>query len=300
MPLNWPDTEQRLFGESLIEGQHDLHTRDMFTDAGLADILERYPRDHLGIYSFPRLTHGLKTPSHGTAAGLSGQDLLDAVKRGHLWLNLRAASHHLSDVAEIEDEVFGALDAASGKRSFKRDVGLLISSPHVHVNYHLDIPLVTLVQIRGEKKVWLYPTDETFASAEAIEAIAMRECEEDVAYDPAFDASATLVNMTPGMMITWPQMAPHRVQNGDMMNVSLSCEFMTWPASIRANEVYANGMLRKQLGLAPGFARRLGPASFAKAGLSRVIKAGQRTRPEAPINPTFAVDLESENCVRSL
>ena len=300
MALNWSDTEQRLFGESLVEGQHDLHRWEIFSDDGLADILDRYPRELLGVYSFPRLTQGLKAPSHGTAEGLTGAELLDAVKRGRLWLNLRAASHHLRDMADVEDEVFAALDAASGKRSFKRDVGLLISSPKVHVNYHLDIPLVTLIQIRGEKRVWLYPTDEKFAAPEAIEAIAMRECEEDVAYDPAFDADATLVNMQPGMMITWPQLAPHRVQNGNMMNVSLSCEFLTLPAWIRANEVYANGILRRRAGWTPGYARRIGAGSFAKAGLSRVLKARQ-PKPEAPpMDVSFAVDPNIKGCVRAL
>ncbi|MEO0465807.1 MAG: hypothetical protein AAF216_04645 [Pseudomonadota bacterium] len=300
MPLNWPDTERDLFGENLNQGHHDLHTRDAFSDAGLADILDRFPREHLGIYAFPHLTSGISKPSHGTADGVPGKHLLEAVKQGHIWLNLRGASHHLDDIATMETEVFSALDAASGKRSFKRDVGLLISSPNVHVNYHLDITMVTLIQIRGEKRVWLYPTEDAFASPEAIEAIALRECEEDVAYDPAFDEAATQITLTPGKMITWPQFAPHRVQNGNMLNVSLSCEFLTWPAWVRANEVYANGVLRRRAGWAPNYVKDLTPASFAKAGLSRLIKASHNVPTSPPTTATFQIDSASAGGVRAL
>jgi len=157
----------------------------------------------------------------------------------------------------LAGEVFGEKEAqVPGLRTMKRDLGVLISSPSAQVFYHLDVPLVSLWQIRGVKTVWAYPVEDPYVGAEALEAIVLRETAEQFAFDPAWDAGAAKVQLTPGRMLTWPQNAPHRIENGPMLNVSLSIEFMTAPAVMRANVLYANGVLRKRGATFPGGRRQ--------------------------------------------
>ena len=52
----------------------------------------------------------------------------------------------------------------------------------------------------------------------------------DVVLDGFIDREAQVFDLTPGRMVTWAQNAPHRIENGPMLNVSLSIEFMTPPA----------------------------------------------------------------------
>ncbi|MFN8733612.1 MAG: hypothetical protein ACK5ZD_10660, partial [Hyphomonadaceae bacterium] len=49
--VSWPDDVSQRFGRETIVAQHDLHTRPMFSDAGLAALLDTYPRDKLGVFT---------------------------------------------------------------------------------------------------------------------------------------------------------------------------------------------------------------------------------------------------------
>lgn len=301
MAITWPNSMRSDFGNALLQGRHTLNTSPLFCDASLAALLDAYPREQLGIWTFAEHGEGEDAPVRGCAPDISGKDLLAAVRNGRIWLNLRATNQHVADYASVSDDIFNSITNASGHRTLKRDMGILISSPNVHVHYHLDIPLVALLQVRGEKKVWFYPADAEFAPDERLEAIALREQEEGLAFKSGFDAAATCVDLTPGMAVTWPQTAPHRIQNGDMMNVSLSCEFMTLPAIIRANAIYANGRLRRDLGLRPNRARSLSPSTVGKAALARLLKSSRRAKsPASEVLPSFEVDLTVENCTRPL
>ncbi|MGB3625665.1 MAG: hypothetical protein WA989_07550, partial [Henriciella sp.] len=98
-----------------------------------------------------------------------------------------------------------------------------------------------------------------------------------------------------------PQTMPHRVQNGDMINVSLSCEFMTLPALIHANAIYTNGRLRRGFGARPRRPAGINPATLSKAALAQLMKKVGKVPPKAAPTPaSFAVDLGAPNCTRAL
>lgn len=300
MAIDWENGFRSKFGKTITGASHTLDRSPLFCDASLAALLDVYPRDKLGIWTFAAHGEGEEAPVRGIAPDLSGEDLLRAVRTGRIWLNLRAANHHVPDYASIGTGIFDSLQAGSGHRVFKRDMGILISSPGVNVHYHLDIPMVALFQVRGEKTMWVYPPEEQFAPARTIEAIALREQEEGLPYRHAFESSAQRVTLKPGMAVSWPQMAPHRVQNGDMMNVSLSCEFMTMPALLRANALYTNAHLRRHFRADPARPERLGASLVGKAALARVLKKTHPPAPRAPTPATFTVDLTAEGFTRQL
>ncbi len=303
MPVltDWNADKTAAFGKKLLVAKHSLHERPMFSDAGLADLLDRYPREAFGIHTMGTKRSDKDGFRKGLPGDLSGAEILEAVRRGRLWINLRKANAHLPEYAALCDEMFGELDAATGVRTSKRDVGVLISSPNARVFYHLDIPLVTLWQIKGEKTMYVYPRGGQYADDTQIEAIVLREKEEEIDYDPAFDADASVVKMTPGIVANWPQTAPHRIDNSDCLNVSLSCEFMTFDALIHANALYANGAMRRWWGLNPSIERDSVPAKYAKAALARGFKLmNTRKAFEKSVAPSFVVDLAAENSVRDL
>ena len=286
----WTPQQARGFGRQNLAFQHSLHERPQFSDVGLAAILDRYPRDKLGVFTMGDDPVAWRTWRRGSAEGLSGAELLEAVKLGRIWLNLRAVNSHADDYEALSDEIFADIDGATGQRTFRRDVGLLISSPEVQVFYHLDVPLVSLWQLRGTKTVWLYPPRMPYVDDEQLERIVLKESAEQFAYDPVWDAYADKVVLEPGRMVTWPQNAPHRIENGGMMNVSLSIEFMTAPALLRANVLYTNGLLRKRFGGAPGVQRGYDPRALAKLGVARAWKAlrpSEKTRD--PLPATFTL-----------
>lgn len=301
MAIDWQDGIRSSFGRTLTGAKHTLDRSPSFCDASLAALLDAYPRDQLGIWTFATHGEGEEAPVRGVAPDLSGEDLLTAVRQGRIWLNLRATNQLVADYAPIGDQIFDGLQEATGQKIIKRDMGVLISSPGINVHYHLDIPLVALFQVRGDKTIWFYPPSAPYAPDEKLEAIVLRQQEEGLAFKNEFEEAATEIRLKPGMAVTWPQTAPHRVQNGDMMNVSLSCEFMTLPALLRANALYANGKLRRNLGARPRRPGHMSAGLLGKAALARLIKQTEGKPPTTtPTPPSFMVDPDAPGCTSPL
>ena len=287
---DWTPDKARQFSRENLSFQHGLHTRPMFDDEGLASLLDRYPRDRLGVFTMGEDPVDWQSWRRGSAGRLSGEKLLEAAMAGRIWLNLRHCNDHLQEYRWLEKEVFSHKQAHTGVKTFKRDLGVLISSANAQVFYHLDVPLVSLWQIRGQKRVWVYPVEEPYIGAEQLERIVLKETAEQFDYQAAYDDGAHVYDLTPGKMVTWRQNAPHRIENGPMLNVSLSMEFMTAPALMRANVLYANGILRKQ-GWSPNIQAAPHPAALAKVGLARAFKAAGLAK---TIEKTLPVTFELE------
>lgn len=301
MFVDWPEGSKSAFGREILRAEHNISKSNLFDDDGLAHLLDAYPRQNLDIWTFGKQSEGHNSALRGRAPKMSGKDILEAVKQGEIWLNLRRAGEELFDLEHISTTIFDSIEAASGQRTTKRDLGLLISSPNVEVNYHLDIPMVTLFQLRGQKRVWLYPRTEELAPATYIEEIVHMSREEDLPYRRQFDDQATVFDLKPGMGLSWPQLAPHRVKNANCVNVSLSCEFQTMKSLVNANAAYTNAFLRRNMHLAPKIPQNVNALAFGKAAFAQMHKkfndAGPRVSP-TPI--TFELDMSKESCVRPL
>jgi hypothetical protein len=298
---DWSFDKAQAFGRETVEFRHALHERPMFEDAGLVEVLDRYPREKLGVFTMGEDPVDWRTWKRGAAPDLSGAELMAAVREGRIWLNLREVNHAIEAYADLADEIFADIEANTGTRTFRHDLGLLISSPNAQVFYHLDATPVTLWQIRGQKRMWVYPREAPFVTHEEIERIVLRETAEQFAYRPEWDGSAQVVEMLPGVMVSWPQNAPHRLVNGPMVNVSLSIEYLTPAAMMRANVLYANGVMRRRLGARPRLADGYTAANLAKFGIARAAKAlklQKEVSTRAP--PSFRLDAARPGEIRGL
>lgn len=285
---DWTAAKAKAFSRETLQFRHKLQHRLMFTDPALEAILDRYPRDKLGVFAMGCDPTDWRSWRRGVAGDLSGKELLEAARKGRIWLNLRAVNAHDRDYADLCDEIFADKHRfAPHVKTFKRDLGLLISSPNAQVFYHLDVALVSLWQIRGTKTVWIYPPKDPYVGEEDLERIVLEETAEQFAFDPAWDEAAQRIEFEPGMMVTWPQNAPHRIVNSDSLNVSLSVEFMTPAAVARANVIYANGKLRRMFNARPGVQGGLHPAALGKLALARLLKAADKRRAGDPLAPAF-------------
>jgi hypothetical protein len=288
--IDWDRPKAEAFGRAALSFRHDLDERAMFSRDALVEVLDRYPRERLGVFTMGEDPVDWRTWRRGTADGLTGEQLMRAAEEGRIWLNLRAMNQVLDSYRSLAGEIFGDLEAnVPGLKTFRHDVGLLISSPRAHVFYHFDAAPVTLWQIRGQKRMWVYPVSRPYISEEQIEGLVLGERAEQVPYDSAWDSSAEIHDLTPGVMVSWPQNAPHRLVNGDMLNVSLSIEHLTPSALMRTSVLYANGLMRRGLGVRPRLREGYGAANLAKFALARAVKSVRRPIP-ARMPITFSLD----------
>lgn len=259
------------FGRRPLVATHNLQEIDLFTDAALIELLDRFPRENLHALTMgadpARIENRLALHD-----GVSGADLLRAVKNGRLWLNITRVDRFDWRYRALIDQLFEqlALQVPGFNPDFSQGT-LLISSPRALVYYHADGPASVLWHIRGRKRIWIYPAlDERYMKREHLEDIFAGVRHEYLPYENAYDQAAVVYDLEPGQWVTWPQNAPHRVTNLDSVNVSLSTEYFTRQTRRRARVYVANRFFRLRLGLGGLSAREQGPAAVVKTVVQRL------------------------------
>lgn len=271
--VNWTDDLSANWANKPLKANHRLSVHPLFSMEALADLIDRYPREQYALVQMGPQGSPRRSWREGDIGGLKGSRVVDAIRQGRMWLNLRNVSHVDARYRELLDEAFDELSRrVPGFSSFNRTSGILISSPNAQVYYHADLPGQSLWQIHGRKRVFVYPNKPPFLTEQQLENIALYEVEVDMHYEPDYDRQAQVFEIGAGDMLHWPLNAPHRVENLDCLNVSMTTEY--WTEDIRRSQVInlANGILRYNAGFAPRSRAINGPAFWAKA----VLQAGVR------------------------
>jgi len=283
-----------------VIAQHNLHESPLFDDEGLIELIDRTARDHLYALS---MGTDLTRPDENLLAlheHLDGRQLLDAVKAGRLWLNITRIHEHAAAHSSVADDLYAQLaNRIPGFEPTITTLTLLISSPQAMVYYHVDGPANLLWHIRGEKTIWIYPPEEQFVSQVDLEDIFASVSHEYIDYDPGFDARATEVPLTPGMLAGWRPNSPHRVTNGNSFNVSLSTEHYTPHQRTKARVYQANRLLRTKLGRSSLATSTSGPVAAAKQATFAVARrTGQLPATSSKQHvPALRVDPDAPNGV---
>ena len=299
---NWQSEHSDLWGKQPICISHTLHQSPLFTDDALADLIEHYPKGayglvHTGGHNERRLW------TEGEIGDTSGLKVIKAISNGRMWLNLRRASEIAPPYRQLLEQMMEEFKQhVPGFNPTWASLGILISSPGARVYYHADMPGQALAQIRGRKRVYVYPAETPYLTAEGLENIACYGLEFDLAYDEAFDARATVFDAEPGQLFHWPLNAPHRVDNHDCLNVSITIEYLT--PEIRRHQIVtaANGILRQKMGIKPTSKAIEGPSYWTKAVLQAgVRRSGLLKRQQARKRAvTFALDVSAPGGIRPL
>ncbi len=290
--LTWDEKHTSLWGNQPIKLNHQLHSSPLFSNETLAELIETYPRSSYSIVHVGE-RNGKRLWREGEISGLSGAQVIEAIAAGRMWLNLRAVHQADKRYAELLDRILDEFRAISGMPPvIARNAGILISSPNAQVPYHADLPGQSLWQIRGMKRVYVYPPVAPFLTPQKIEGIILSGVEVNMEYAPWYDSHAVVADLQPGEMMHWPLHSPHRVDNHDCLNVSLTTEYWTDPIRRTVMMNCGNAVLRSKLGITPRSEAITGPGFWAKAALQAGVKrAGLLSKGRAAARPiTFRLD----------
>ncbi|MBV6658223.1 MAG: cupin-like domain-containing protein [Devosiaceae bacterium] len=269
------EQDKAMWGHHTVQLDHTLHEHDLFEKDALIELIENYPRSHYDLITMPKPGSPKAYWREGELGGADGAEVVEAIERGQLWINLRNAMDVDDRYAKLLDAMFEEMRAnVPGFETFKRTMGILISSPGAQVYYHCDVPGQALWQIRGEKNVYVYPNTEPFLTEMAMEKIITGETEEEIHYEQWYDDHAKVVRLKPGEMLHWPLNAPHRVENLGMLNVSVTTEHYTKAIAKQYAVRYANGILRQRMGLQKLSANIESPTVYPKLALAAAFKYG--------------------------
>lgn len=274
------------FSRAPVRASHNLLETGLFDDAALIRLIETHPAELTDIHA--PVSHVRETKDFPVLnrTNASGAELLEEVRKGRLWINLRRAMNETADYRAVFNTLIADLKAASPHyRPRKTSAGILISSPTASVPYHCDKTDVVLWHLRGRKRLFLYPPQAPYLDPVDYEGRIADLTNDDLPYDPAFEAGVQAFDLNPGEMLSWPLHSPHRVENLEGLNVSVTMEYSSWRSAMVNGAFTANGVLRRRFGLSP-LSPQEAPAAlnFVKLFLARAFRAmklEQRDAPEA-------------------
>ena len=258
-----------LWSKEVCHVGHELHRSSLFSDDALIKLIETAPRESFNIMYMGEQGQPKRLWRHGELGDVSGADALEAIRSGRMWFNFTNVSAYSPEHRDLVEAVFDEqrrLVPGFSPRNMR--AGVLISSPRAQVYYHCDVPGQSLWQIRGEKRVYIYPDREPFLDRAQFERVVLGETEEDIDFETWFDDYAQVYELKPGQMLHWPLNGPHRVENHDCLNVSMTTEHSSDEIRRSTAMNFANGVLRHRFGLTPKTRDLYGPNFWGKAALA--------------------------------
>ena len=222
----WDQTHSELWAHQPIRLEHEMHKSPAFSMEDLAKLIEGYPREHYSLVQ-TGARGSKKLWREGDIGNLSGREVIEAISRGGLWLNMRNVAAVDPRYGRLVDRMFEEIVAKVPDFEIPKghQESILISAPDAQVYYHADMPGQSLVQIAGRKRVYVYPNSAPFITAEHLEDIALFNVEVDLPYKDWYDEHAKVLDICPGQMLGWQMNAPHRVENLDTFSVSMTISY---------------------------------------------------------------------------
>ncbi len=249
---NFEPRHTELWGQTPLKLSHRLDRSDLFSNESLGALIDSYPRDGYSLVQWGEQGTDRGSWREGELGGMHGVDVIDAIAKSRIWINLRDVGSVDPRYAALRDAIFAELRGhLPDYGMYGEKIGILISSPGSRTLYHADLPGQCLWQIRGVKRVYVYPTTPPFIRPEHVEGIALSGVEVNMPYQPWYDEHATVFDLEPGQMLHWPLNAPHRVDNHDCLNVSMTMEYFTDEIRRSHMVTVANGILRHKMGFSP-------------------------------------------------
>ena len=177
---------------------------------------------------------------------------LKSIETSRAWIRLTRADEVSDHLKEIACRFTGDLSALYGEdiggRVLKTFVTLFISSPGQVTPYHFDHTWNFLLQIQGSKTVHLFDADDPRVLTAADKERWYMERKPSVELKP--EPAGTSYCLQPGDGAHHPVNAPHWVQNGPDISISLSLG-LCLRDSIRDARVHQVNYMLRQIGLEP-------------------------------------------------
>lgn len=221
----------------------------------------------------PGTSFGKAPESHPIGASVS--DTLRRIQESRAWMALHNVQNdplYRTLVDEVLDYVRPMIEDKDPGMCHRAG-WIFVTSPGAITPYHLDHEHNFILQIAGSKAIHVFdPLDKQVVSDLALERFHAKLSRELVVYEPALQARAHVFEAKPGDGAYMPSTAPHWVQNGDEVSITVSFTYYTKRTLEQKHLHRANAALRS-LGWKP---RPVG-SSRVRDGLKRSLFLAAQT-----------------------
>jgi len=259
---------------------HDLVGHELLDLEALAALAQRLPPQNVE-YNRGDVPVGLD-PAATPTNGLSVEETIRRIEECGSWMVIKFIEQdevYRRLLHQVLDDLDPAVAPATGAM-LKREGFIFISSPGAVTPFHFDPEHNILAQIRGSKTMTIFPADDEGLVSGAEHERFHNGGHRNLPWQEVFAGRGQPFHLTPGKGVYVPVKAPHWVQNGPEVSISLS---VTWRSEWSYREEYArrwNHLLRRA-GMTPRSPRRWPHQNHAKSLGYRVInKANRIVRPQ--------------------
>ena len=266
------------YPEQVTKLAHNLASDPRMTLAALVELAAEFAPENVE-YNPGNLPIGIR-PEDVPAPHLSISDTVRSIEENGSWMVLKFIEQHpvyrallKETLAEIDPITRPKTGAMLGMEGF-----IFISSPGAVTPFHFDPEHNILMQIRGNKVMTLFPAgDERIVSGEAHEHFHLGLQHRNLTWQDSFEPLGQQVALAPGEAVYVPVKAPHWVQNGDAISISLSVTWRSEWSYAEADARALNHMLRRR-GLTPASPKRYPALNRAKSLTYRALRKAGLTK----------------------
>lgn len=240
------------YGQKPFTFGHRLVGHPLFTRERLLQLAEEMTHIPNGVvYNSSKIDIGQRwdqtpEPERGVV------DTLRNIETSDAWILLKRADHIPEYRALLESCLDEMQDACGTKLDGLvkyRNCSIFINSPNRITNYHIDREWNCLLQIQGSKRISVFDrTDREVLPEEEIERFWTVDNNSAV-YKPHLQDRAEVFEIGPGSALHIPINAPHWVQNGPEVSVSMSANFHLHDSLL--GYVYRTNYWMRRIGLRP-------------------------------------------------
>jgi hypothetical protein len=252
--------------------EHGLSGHPLLALDALAELAGALPPESIE-YNPGALPIGI-APEDVPPPALSVVETIRSIGTAGSWVVLKRVEQHPAYAALLDEvlaDLAGAIEPRTGDM-LRREAFVFVSSPGAVTPFHFDPEHNVLFQIAGSKTVTIFPAGEpAIAGPQVDEEFHLGQRHRNLPWHDSLAALGEPYALAAGEALHIPVKAPHWVENGPEVSVSLS---VTWRSewSFAEADAHAFNRVLRRLGVEP---RR--PAPFpaqnrAKALSYRLIR----------------------------
>ncbi|QDT01889.1 hypothetical protein K227x_02580 [Rubripirellula lacrimiformis] len=308
--MRWNHREELPRAGDVVTTDHRLGELSVFTDLGLASIIDRYPRSAIEITmtgTDPSHPSELQYCDPGTRSGL---DLIQILRGGQLVLTLKDAHRHVPFLGSMTDRLIDEYSECrhlGATKSHQCDVQ--IRSPDTQAYLSIGSRPSIRWQVRGSQQIRKYPFLGTAIDPNAIGRKLYRSGDRSVScyFEPAMDDCCDLIDLDAGQMFAVSPHQPSRSIVGDSLSVSITTRYVdeTWlrnRSMVAGHDILRQFMDTKLSIAEDGTIDQHGVGAWCKRGMGRLASAcrcltDERHDQAQAVDPTFRLDPVSSRCI---
>lgn len=255
--------------------EHHLADHPLFDLARLVELAQCLPESRVEYN--PGNLPVSHDPGQTPRNGLTIEETIARIEECNSWMVLKNV--------ELDAEYGALLDAClDAMRPYtervapgmcRREGFIFISSPGSVTPFHIDPENNFLLQIRGQKEVYLFDrNDRVVISEQDVESF-FAGAHRNVPFDDAFRNRGEHFDLLPGQGLHFPVAAPHWVKNGPAVSISFSITFQT-DDSLRRQSLYRFNRQMRRLGIEPQPVGKSPLSDSTKYSIIRTLRGARR------------------------